>query len=75
MTTEDDRTPIERPLMRSDLNEIREIVHSIQTIQIAWYKESKELAGRISRLERRVWLPAVVSIAAAALAVLARVVP
>lgn len=70
-----ERTPIDRPLMLSDLNDIRLIVHNIESVQLRWYEESKEIAGRVGRLERRVWLPAVVSVAAAILAVIARFAP
>lgn len=89
MIEEDDRTPIERPLLRSDLNEIRDIVHGMDTMLVRWYEENKlwrqqsdelakqsaELVKRVVSLERRVWVPTVVSAVAAVIAILARLVP
>lgn len=72
---EEDFTPVDRPLMLSDLNDIRRSVHNIESIQLRWYEESKKLTSRVTALEQRLWLPAIISIGAAALAVLARVVP
>ena len=79
---EEQLTPIERPLLRSDLNDIRDIVHKMDTMLVNWYEENKawrkqseELVARVAKIEQRIWLPAIVSIAAAALAVLARVLP
>ena len=69
---EEQRTPIERPLLRSDLNEIRDIVKAISQRQLLQYKESQLVGERVTRLERRIWFPALVSIVAAALAILAR---
>jgi len=68
-------TPIERPLLRSDLNEIRDIVHSISERQLAFHADVKNLTERVSKIEQHLWLPAVVSIVAAALALLARLTP
>lgn len=73
--SESEMTPVDRPLMLSDLNDIRRIVHNIESVQLQWYEENKKLTVRVTALERRVWLPAVVSIVAAALAVLARLTP
>lgn len=75
MTSDADLTPVDRPLMLSDLNDIRRCVHSIETTQLRWYEESKALTSRVARLEQRIWLPALVSVVAAALAVLARLTP
>lgn len=75
MPTEAELTPVDRPLMLSDLNDIRRIVHNIESIQLKWYEESKRLTRRVEALEQRVWLPALVSVVAATLAVLARVMP
>lgn len=72
---DDDFTPIDRPLLLSDLNDIRRCVHNIESVQLRWYEESKALTARVGRLEAKLWLPAIVSIAAAAIAVLARVAP
>jgi cobalamin biosynthesis protein CobD/CbiB len=72
---EEQLTPIERPLLRSDLNEIRDIVQGISQRQLLQYKESQLVSERVTSLERRLWFPALVSIVAAALAVLARIVP
>ena len=72
---DDDFTPVDRPLMLSDLNDIRRIVHNIESVQLRWYEESKKLTLRVAALEQRVWLPALVSVVAATLAVLARLVP
>lgn len=75
MTTQDDLTPIERPLLRSDLNEIRDIVRGISERQLAFHTHIESLTTRVTSLERRLWLPATVSIVAAALVVLARLTP
>jgi len=73
MSTDADITPIERPpLLRSDLNEIRDIVHSISQRQLAFHADVKSLTTRVSKIEQHLWLPALVSIVAAALAVMAR---
>jgi len=77
---EEQRTPIERPLLRSDLNEVRDIVHRMDTMLVAWYQENKEwrrqsdeLVRRVVKLERQVWVPTIVSALAAVVAILARV--
>lgn len=75
MITHDEITPIERPLLRSDLNEIRDIVRGISERQLAFHADVKGLTTRVSRIEQRLWLPALVSVVAAALAVLARLTP
>ncbi len=76
---EDDRTPIERPLLRSDLNDIRDIVHNMETMLLRWYAENKQwreqsdaLVARVSNIERRLWIPTIVSSVAAIMALLAR---
>lgn len=81
-TIADESTPIDRPLLLSDLNDIRRCVHNIESVQLRWYEESKKQAEETAKLAREVhllkqerWLPAIVSIVAAALAVLARVMP
>ncbi len=75
MTNADDITPIDRPLLRSDINEVRDIVRSTREQQGAFHDEVKLLSGRVTTIERRLWLPALVSVAAAALAILARLAP
>lgn len=81
-TGEEQRTPIERPLLRSDLNEMREIVHKMDTMLVNWYEENKrwrrqsdQLLVRVVKIERQLWFPAIVSVVAAALAILARIAP
>jgi hypothetical protein len=71
----EETTPIERPLLRSDLNDIRDIVHSISERQLQFLNTAQATERRVTRLEQHIWLPALVSIVAAALAVLARVAP
>lgn len=71
----DETTPIERPLLRSDLNEIRDIVRGISERQLTFHADVRSLTTRVSRLEQRLWLPALVSVVAAALAVLSRLTP
>lgn len=71
----EENTPIERPLLRSDLNDIRDIVHSISERQLAFLEAALATEKRVSRLEQQIWLPALISMMAAALAILARVVP
>lgn len=72
-------TPIERPLLRSDLNDIRDTVGRMNTMLMEWYEENKswrkqsdETVIRVARIERNLWLPSFVSVVAAALAILAR---
>lgn len=72
-------TPIERPLLRSDLNKVTETIHSMETLLLRWYdenkvwrKQSNETVVRVTRIERNMWLPAFVSVVAAAVAVLTR---
>lgn len=81
-TVEEQRTPIERPLLRSDLNEVREIVHKMDTMLVSWYEENKrwreqsdQLLVRVVKIERQLWLPALISVVAAALAILSRITP
>ena len=76
---EEQLTPIERPLLRSDLNEVRDIVHKMATMLVLWYEENKqwrkqsdELVRRVTSLERRIWVPTIISAVAAVLAILAR---
>lgn len=71
----DEFTPVDRPLMRSDLNDIRAIVQNISERQLEFHAEMRGLTGRVTALEKRLWLPALVSIVAAAFAVLARIAP
>lgn len=61
--------------MRSDLNEIRNIVHGISERQLTFHASVLDLTKRVADLERRVWLPVLVSTVAAVLAVLARLTP
>lgn len=75
MERHDETTPIERPLLRSDLNDIRDIVHNISERQMEFLRGQERNEKRLTRLEQRAWLPAIVSIVAAALAVLARITP
>jgi len=72
---EEDLTPVDRPLHRSDLNDIRDIVHSISERQLQFLATAQATEKRVTRLEQHLWLPALVSVVAAALAILARVVP
>jgi hypothetical protein len=71
----DENTPIDRPLTRGDLNEIRDIVHSISERQLAFVRAQEAVEKRVTRLEKQAWLPSLVAVVAAALAVLARVAP
>jgi hypothetical protein len=41
----DDFTPIDRPLMRSDLNDVREAVHNISQNTLAMYNEFRGARG------------------------------
>ncbi len=80
-TSESDEqpTPIDRPLLRSDLNEVRDIVFRISERQLLSLRQQEAsnvafsaLAQRVSVMERRFWLPTVVSATLAALALLSR---
>lgn len=75
MSNEEDLTPVDRPLQRSDLNDIRAIVQSIAERQLRFLESAQATEKRVTRLEQHIWLPALISVVAAALAVLARVVP
>ncbi len=85
MTThegEEQRTPIERPLLLSDLNEVRKTIHRMDTLLVNWYEENKawraqsdQLVSRVGKIEQRLWMPAIVSMVFAALAILARITP
>ena len=75
MITHDETTPIDRPLLRSDLNEIRDIVSNIAQRQLAFLRSQEAMERRVTRLEKQAWLPSLVAVVAAAFAVLARVVP
>lgn len=87
MTTEDesspenDLTPVDRPLMLSDLNDVRTVIRRMDTMLVRWYEENKiwrqqsdDMVKRVSRIERRLWLPTAVSAAILVLTVVARLV-
>lgn len=87
MTTEDesspenDLTPVDRPLMLSDLNDVRTVIRRMDTMLVRWYEENKlwrkqseDMVERVSRIERRLWLPTAVSAALLVLTVVARLV-
>lgn len=74
-------TPIDRPLLRSDLNDVRETVQRMDTMLVKWYEENKAwrvqseaLMERVSRIEQRLWLPTAVSAAILVLTVIAGLV-
>lgn len=76
---EEQLTPIERPLLRSDLNDLRDVIHKMDTMLVAWYEENKtwheqsdKLVKRVANIERRLWVPTVISSVAVVLALLAR---
>jgi hypothetical protein len=58
-------TPVDRPLMRSDLNDIRLIVQGISERQLAFQ----------AAVHRRLWLPTLLAWVAVAFSVLVRLVP
>jgi hypothetical protein len=79
---EEQLTPIERPLLRSDLNEVRDTIHNMETLLLRWYEENKtwrnqsdRLVKRVANIERRLWVPTIISSVAAVLALLARFAP
>lgn len=78
---ENDLTPVDRPLMLSDLNDVRTVIRRMDTMLVRWYEENKlwrkqseDMVERVSRIERRLWLPTAVSAALLVLTVVARLV-
>jgi hypothetical protein len=79
---ESETTPLDRPLRLSDINDVRVIVQGISQRQLEFFSVTTRLTKRVDtadvrleRIERKLWLPALVGVVAAAMAVLARVVP
>lgn len=82
MEQADEITPIDRPLLRSDIDDVRIIVRQISERQLEFLTVVSVLRKRVDtadvrldRLERKLWIPALVGVVAAVFAVLARVVP
>lgn len=82
MERDSETTPIDRPLLRSDINDVRVIVQQISERQLEFLtivgSHGKRLDAserRLDAVERRLWFPVLVGVVAAAMAVLARVVP
>lgn len=74
MSSDAEQTPIDRPLTRGDLNDVRRIVHNIAERQIAMFQDIEQIkevmAGfivihdRTMRIEQRMrwgWVPVAVS--------------
>lgn len=82
MTTHDEVTSIDRPLTRGDINDVRLIVQQTSDRLLEFIASVKALDkrmdgydARLKRFERKAWLPALVSVVAAAFSILARMVP
>lgn len=86
MDEHEQNTPIDRPLLRSDINDVRDIVQEISQRQLQFLDVNAKLSKRVDTadlrldrveraIERKLWLPALVGMVAAALAVLARIAP
>jgi len=45
--SEDESTPIDRPLMRSDLNDVRQAMHDVSQKTLAMYNEFRGIRGQL----------------------------
>lgn len=65
MTDESEVTPIDRPLMRSDLDDVRKAVHHLQGLAIKSYNEAKAARAEPRFLAAVCVICAVVSVSCA----------
>jgi hypothetical protein len=77
--TDDDLTPVDGTttieMVFHKLISLESLTKRSLDTSLALYENHKDVKDRVTALERRVWLPALISVAAAALAILARLVP
>lgn len=79
MSSSEDLTPIDRTttieMVFAKLVSLERLTQRSLDTSLALYENHKDVKDRVTVLERRIWLPALVSVAAAALAILARIIP
>jgi hypothetical protein len=77
--TDEDLTPIDRTttmeMVLTKLISLEKLTQRSLDTSLALYENHKDVKDRVTYIERRIWLPTAISVAAAALAILARIVP
>jgi hypothetical protein len=68
-----EHTPIDRPIMLSDLNAMKRVLHNVETVQLAMFEDFKNFRDRIRLATATCIGCAVVSLASAVVTVMARV--
>lgn len=70
-----EHTPIDRPILLSDLNGVKRVMHNVETVQLAMFEEFKGFRDRMRLALATCIGCALISLASAVVTVIARVAP